>query len=101
MSSEHHGEDEVLSELLNEVSLLVGRLASLDQLSQAEEDEEKEVSADGGVTLGPSDRFRLREVCFGNVTFVLISFCCTLITPPHSLPNHVQKIYKISISTES
>ncbi|MPC07523.1 Origin recognition complex subunit 3 [Portunus trituberculatus] len=61
---EHHGEDEVLSEMLNEVSLLVGRLSSLDQAQ-----EEEEASADGGggaVTLGPSDRFRLREVWFDN-----------------------------------
>ncbi|KAK8381467.1 hypothetical protein O3P69_018502 [Scylla paramamosain] len=63
---EHHGEDKVLSELLNEVSLLMGRLSSMDQLTQTEEEEEEEeASADGSggaaVTLGPSDRFRLRE----------------------------------------
>lgn len=63
--SEHHEGNETLSELLNEVSLLLGRLSSLDQLNQAQEQEEPAAAGATAVALGPSDRFRLREVCFG------------------------------------
>lgn len=60
---QEHQEDEMLAEELNEVSLLLGRLSSLDQLEQAAVEEEEEGAAGGGpgVALAPSDRFRLRE----------------------------------------
>ena len=68
----------MLSELLNEVNLLLGRLSSLDELTQAEEEE---TAAGGGsrgvaVTLRPSDRFCLREVCFDAVV-VCLHICPT------------------------
>ena len=66
VSSEDHGEDEVLLEMLNGLNLLVGRLTNLDQAEK--EEEAAATNGGGGVTLGPSDRFRLREVCYDNVT---------------------------------